>query len=248
MSLRRWITALVVAIFIALCVAGLLAFAHTFAPAKMANGESTKCFDTILTSQSPKWLGCTMAAHENLAGGLLGAGGALFAAWLAYTATQLQIQKAELEARRSRKLIAEEKLLGARQEIEDLRDASAYLADFAANFPPWPNHKPTTDLSDLLCELHRRALVYVSASASRAPYGFGKRISTVMWRMETIAGRIEDARSRGVSEQERRATWKDTVEDGVAAIRKLVQEIQEFLPKLEDHLANLKQQTDNIQL
>ncbi len=41
-----------------------------------------------------------MAAHENLAGGLIGAAGALFAAWLAFSAIQQQI--AEEQTRRER--------------------------------------------------------------------------------------------------------------------------------------------------
>jgi hypothetical protein len=248
MSIRRWITALAVALSLALCVAGLLAFAHAFAPSRMANGETVRCFDTISTPQFPKWLGCTMAAHENLAGGLLGAGGALFAAWLAFAATQQQIREAAREARRSRKLAAEERYLAANQEVADLKDACAYLTDFAGNFPPWPNHKPTMTMSELLYELHRRALVYVSTSASRAPHGFGKRISTVMWRIEMLASRIEDARAKGVPQRERLETWEDAVDDAVGAVRKLVKEIQEFLPQLENQLTNLKQQSDNIQM
>jgi hypothetical protein len=39
----------------------------------------------------PRWLGCAMATHENLAGGLIGAAGALFAAWLAWQAVMRQI-------------------------------------------------------------------------------------------------------------------------------------------------------------
>jgi hypothetical protein len=35
-----------------------------------------------MKSQWPKYFGCAMAAHEGLAGGLIGAAGALFAAWL----------------------------------------------------------------------------------------------------------------------------------------------------------------------
>jgi len=37
------------------------------------------------------WIGCAMAEHENLAGGLIGAGGALFAGWLAWSAVRDQI-------------------------------------------------------------------------------------------------------------------------------------------------------------
>jgi hypothetical protein len=45
------------------------------------------------------WFGCAAAKHENLTGGLLGAGGALFAAWLAWTAVQRQIQR-QIQAER----------------------------------------------------------------------------------------------------------------------------------------------------
>lgn len=39
----------------------------------------------------PKWLGCVLSAHENLAGGLIAASGALIAAWIAWAAVQQQI-------------------------------------------------------------------------------------------------------------------------------------------------------------
>jgi hypothetical protein len=37
------------------------------------------------------WLGCVIAAHETLAGGLIAAAGALFGAWLAFSSLQEQI-------------------------------------------------------------------------------------------------------------------------------------------------------------
>jgi hypothetical protein len=42
-------------------------------------------------SEWPNYIGCAMAAHEGLAGGLIGAAGALFAAWLAFDAIQEQL-------------------------------------------------------------------------------------------------------------------------------------------------------------
>jgi hypothetical protein len=42
-------------------------------------------------AQFLKWIGCMMAEHENLAGGLIAAGGALFAGWLAWSAVREQI-------------------------------------------------------------------------------------------------------------------------------------------------------------
>jgi hypothetical protein len=44
-----------------------------------------------LPKDFPRWLGCAVAMHESLAGGLIGAAGALFAAWLAWQAIMRQI-------------------------------------------------------------------------------------------------------------------------------------------------------------
>jgi hypothetical protein len=41
--------------------------------------------------QFPKWFGCVLDEHDGLAAGLVGASGALFAAWIAWTAVQRQI-------------------------------------------------------------------------------------------------------------------------------------------------------------
>jgi len=46
--------------------------------------------------QLPRWFGCALANHEGLAGGLIGAGGALFAGWLAWNGALRQIAAAEL--------------------------------------------------------------------------------------------------------------------------------------------------------
>jgi hypothetical protein len=50
----------------------------------------------------PKWLGCVVANHENLAGGLIGAAGTLFAGWLAWTAVQTQMTDARERAQADR--------------------------------------------------------------------------------------------------------------------------------------------------
>ena len=39
----------------------------------------------------PKWFGCVLAAHENLAGSLIGLAGVLLGAWVAWSAVQQQI-------------------------------------------------------------------------------------------------------------------------------------------------------------
>jgi hypothetical protein len=47
--------------------------------------------DLKLPMDFSRWLGCALATHEGLAGGLIGAAGALFAAWLAWQAIMRQI-------------------------------------------------------------------------------------------------------------------------------------------------------------
>lgn len=58
-----------------------------------------QCALSLSKAQFPKWFGCVIATHEALAGGLIGAGGVLFAAWLAWSAVreQIDLQKAGTE-------------------------------------------------------------------------------------------------------------------------------------------------------
>ena len=91
--------ALCVVLALVVIVILILAFAHAWAPGA-APDLSKRCFETFGTAQWPKWIGCAIAVHESLAAGLIGAGGALFAAWLAYSTVQQQF--AHLEAERAR--------------------------------------------------------------------------------------------------------------------------------------------------
>lgn len=67
--------------------------------------------------QFPKWFGCVLRDHDSLAAGLIGAAGALFAAWIAWTAVQRQINADR------------ERALADREEAEQL--LSRELTDFA---------------------------------------------------------------------------------------------------------------------
>jgi hypothetical protein len=86
-------------IVLAVIVILILAFAHAWAP-QVASDLSKRCFETFGSAQWPKWIGCAMAVHDSLAAGLIGAGGALFAAWLAYAAVQQQFAHQEVERAR----------------------------------------------------------------------------------------------------------------------------------------------------
>jgi hypothetical protein len=86
-------------------VIGILTFADTYALTEGAK----RCAPSFLKSQWPPYIGCAMAAHEGLAGGLVGAAGALFAAWLAFDAIQEQLadeRERELKNQREAKAAA----------------------------------------------------------------------------------------------------------------------------------------------
>lgn len=99
-----------------------LSFVHVTASIE----PSKRCAPSIWQSQWPKWIGCTMAAHEGLAGGLIGGAGALFAAWVAYTAVRDQIdaegervrEQIDAERRQAREQLAEEERQRLQQHAE----------------------------------------------------------------------------------------------------------------------------------
>jgi hypothetical protein len=69
----------------------------------------------------PKWFGCVLSAHEGLAGGLIGASGALIAAWIAWSAVQQQINAERERATADR--VEAERLLS--EDLPDYADAMA---------------------------------------------------------------------------------------------------------------------------
>jgi hypothetical protein len=76
----RHIQTLIIGIAIIFAIAALLAVTNLW-------GEGHQC-----AWEFPKAVGCILGAREGLAGGLIGAGGALFAGWLAWSAGRDQIQ------------------------------------------------------------------------------------------------------------------------------------------------------------
>jgi hypothetical protein len=105
----------------------------------------------------PRWFGCVLYLHETLAGSLIGAAGALTAAWIAWTAVQHQINAER------------ERMLADRKEAEQLlaADLSEYADGMAA---AWrllvavPNPLPEPGA----WEGTRQATAYMAERLSRA--------------------------------------------------------------------------------
>ena len=60
----------------------------------------------------PRWFGCVLGLHETLAAGLIGAGGVLIAAWMAWTAVQQQMnaerERTVTDRKEAERLLAED--------------------------------------------------------------------------------------------------------------------------------------------
>ena len=88
---------------------------------------------SIWQSQWPKYIGCAAAAHEGLAGGLVGAAGALFAAWLAFDAIQEQLgqerERVRDEHHRQDRMQSKEREGRARMRAFDAELAHVYARD-----------------------------------------------------------------------------------------------------------------------
>jgi hypothetical protein len=84
--LQKTTAQFLVVLFFCVCIFLVLAFAQW--------GSGSSC-----GSQFPKWFGCVLHKHESLAAGLIGAAAALFAAWIAWTSVQRQLEVQQQQAR-----------------------------------------------------------------------------------------------------------------------------------------------------
>ena len=77
-----------------------------------------------------QWLGCVMAAREDLAAGLIGFAGVLFAGWLAFTAVQEQIDQEQTLRREAEAKESEERV----RDERDAKDVAIFaLSRIVAN-------------------------------------------------------------------------------------------------------------------
>jgi hypothetical protein len=81
---RRIGWAIIVGLGLILLASGILVFAEATA----ISDQAKRCAPSIWQSQWPRYLGCAIATHDGLAGGLIGAAGVLFAVLLAIDAIQ----------------------------------------------------------------------------------------------------------------------------------------------------------------
>jgi hypothetical protein len=106
-KLPRWVEGLILAAVILFVIYAALHLTQEGVQANQID-LSKSCTDV----KGWRWIGCAMAAHENLAGGLIGGAGALFAAWLAASAVREQIADERKRDRENKEITARAELTG----------------------------------------------------------------------------------------------------------------------------------------
>jgi hypothetical protein len=188
---------------------------------------------------------CLLASHETLAAGLLGAAGTVFAGWLAYSAAQEATARALAMARDAKRAALAEQISSHAENIDRLKVARGYLNTFADHFPSTDSGAPRIGFVATLRNCHAKALDFLSSTATRAPFGYGSQIATIMTRIEKLGERIEESvmRNPGIKWEQ---YWADDVFEAIVGVRAVASQIANDIPGHERHLLRLVDERDAI--
>jgi hypothetical protein len=223
MSLRLWLTGFALGCLLIVITIALLAYAGSWTPE-----GGPRCFSDIGHSQFPKWLGCSLAVHETLAGSLVAAGGALWGAWLAFSGLQQQIgmaRKNEVEAKR---LEQEKQVQNAGRDVDLMKMAHGFVENLSDEFPTVGDDR-VSDIAftSRLLDLRHRGSLHLSSNAARAPDGNGDSVTTVIGRLNILANDINEE-TKTLSADMRPAILRNRdaeVRTQVAGLRDLAQNL-----------------------
>jgi hypothetical protein len=226
LKVPRWITASALCLLLVATTIALLAFTTAWTPV-----GSPRCFTDIAHSQFPKWLGCAIATHETLAGSLIAAGGALFAAWLAFVGLQDQIGLARKNEREAKRLAIEKKIQDAAADWSLVGIASGYVNALAEEFPP-TNLGPDPHreiFASRLVALRGRGDLRLNENAARAPDGIGETVTTLIGRLNTLADNLyEETKNLSADMRAPKLRSREPEVVGlIEALRRLDKELQE---------------------
>jgi hypothetical protein len=184
----------------------------------------------------PKILSCLLSARETLAAGLIAAGGALFAAWLAWSGLQDQIGMALKNKVEAERLEQQRQVQKTGRDVELIRIAHGFVESLASEFPTIG----AAGVSDIafasrLLDLRHRGSLHLSLNAAQAPDGNGDSVATVLGRLNILADDInEETKSLSADMLPAILRNRDAeVRAQVSAIRDLEQILAAKIPRYE---------------
>lgn len=194
MKLRRWLSGVGLACLLSAIIIAMLALVAPWAPPNSKECPSASEFPQAVASlvifirQDVAWLGCTISMHETLAGGLIAATGALFGAWLAFSAIQDQIGMAQRTEGLAQQIADDKRANAAANELDLLKKAAGFVGWLASEFPMVGDTAVAKGaFAARLLELRRTGELEPSVDAVLAPDGYGNSIKTVVGRLTTLA-------------------------------------------------------------
>jgi hypothetical protein len=239
MNHRRWTTGVCLLLLLGTVTAGLLAFATAWTPE-----ASPPCFPTFLQSQFPKWLGCAMAVHETLAGSLVAASGALFAAWLAYAVVQDQIGVARQNEISAERLRQEKVLQDAASDLETMQRADAFIQGLLSTIPDFTDTRTAPGaVAETLLEIRRKGYLHIPFTVERTPDLYGENIKTAITRLATLAESLHEE-TKALSADQKVGVFRSRNPDAiqlVIALRGLGDFLRGLLPSYEKRLNEAKE-------
>lgn len=211
-------------------VVWIVAVITTVLAAVVSWGPNDQC-----AAQFPKVIGCVLGSYQELSGGLIAAGGALFAGRLVWSTSRAQMAFALRQARANEVAMLIERLEQAESEMRRLVRAKE-IAGLLLQKLHEDLHDPApsaTRLSDLW-----RRQEFPSTPGDWYTPEMGSRLWEGVSRLRTLAGQIESERSHLSAEMQPRALVSREVDahDAIAAFHALVAEIDMHLEQQQSRI------------
>lgn len=200
--------------------------------------------------QFPKILSCLLSARETLAAGLIGAGGAIFAAWLAWSAVREQIAADKRREAEGKVAIKRGAILTIERHIEALQAAEDDLGDLIGRFPlEQANVKLAGNaFATILYEMHPAGFRSVQR-AQNAPDGLGERVWNRLNGLRMMSNQIygETHNLSADTKGPMLAAREPVVREAVTATRKLYDDVKRALSDYQERLASARREVDDAE-
>jgi hypothetical protein len=223
-----------VALFVLFVIALLAGIVGVLLWAQLGTTETTKSCAAIPLHL---WIGCAMAAHENLAGGLIGAAGALIAGLLAWRGLRDQIDAAEANVAAQRWMGVQMERQMLRQEIPQLERAAELSAGFVEKLER--DHSPASPYANKLVEVTAAHSIPTNLNQWTNTI-WGSTLSTSINRLQTLGHDVRNfAAADHIAADQRPAKFAAREAHAEQAIREFIEATNSIPVVLEERRKRL---------
>lgn len=209
----RWVTGIVLGLALLAVIVALLLLVAPWPPVYRC--PSINSFTS--------WAGCTIAAHETLAAGLIAAAGALWGAWLAFSGLKEQIDLAKASERAVKRVSLAIAVQTARHDVEGSIGSHSFVKQIVDGFPDEEAAGPDRqDFALALMDMRSRAAFHKGSLAASGP--MGENVEAAIDKLRELAQRLGE--EMHVSPDAARKRFNPSIADEVAALRRLERRLE----------------------